>query len=265
MLNSRRLLLNRISMRWHVIYSKRTLWLSNLLSKNTANTPNASSRRVSPRCVCVWQILNGLCLVLLLRKWTWHYSSITTAIPPLISPLFSSLPPLSLRLSVTPISSVFLFPPPALLSFWPFQIFFCLLPSVCSISILCRICLILPLCLSSFHHDSTQLSLRTVRSIFSHFPLLFFLPASIALLFCQSSNLLLSIITLCTILILYLSFKQPCSSAQLFILGLFKCTETSDNMNALAVFCFFFLSLNPHSRFSIFHLVWFEFVWSVPR
>lgn len=148
----------------------------------------------------------------------------------------SSLPA---PLSVTPVSSVFLFPPPALLSFWPFQIFFCLLPSVCSISILCRICLILPLCLSSFHHDSTQLSLRTVHSIFSHFPLLFFLPASIALLFCQSSNLLLSIITLCTILLLYLSFKQPCSSAQLFILGLFKCTETSDNMNALAVFCFF--------------------------
>lgn len=174
MLNSRRLLLNQISMRWHVIYSKRTLWLSNLLSKNTANTRHATSRRVSPRCVCVWQILNGLCLVLLLRKWTWHYSSITTAIPPLISPLFSSLPPLSLHLS--PVSSAFFSPPPALLSFWPFQIFFCLLPSVCSISILCRICLILPLSLSPFHHVfyPTLLAYSTFH-IFS-FPFTFFAP-----------------------------------------------------------------------------------------
>lgn len=234
MLNSRRLLLNQISIRWHVIYSKRTLWLSNLLSKNTANTPNASSRRVSPRCVCVWQILNGLCLVLLLRKWTWHYSSITTAIPPLISPLFSSLPPLSLRLSQL-VSSLRL---PFFLSglFKSSFVFFLLsvrsqfFAGYASFS-LCVFLL--------FIMYSTQISLRTVRSIFSHFPLLFFLPASIALLFCQSSNLLLSIITLCTILLLYLSFKQPCSSAQLFILGLFKCTETSDNMNALAVFLFF--------------------------
>lgn len=264
MLNSRRLLLNRISMRWHVIYSKRTLWLSNLLSKNTANTPNASSRRVSPRCVCVWQILNGLCLVLLLRKWTWHYSSITTAIPPLISPLFSSLPPLSLRLSPSPRSPQFFssLRLPFFLSglFKSSFVFFLLsvrsqfFAGYASFS-LCVFLLFIMILPNS----------PCVHSIFSHFPLLFFLPASIALLFCQSSNLLLSIITLCTILLLYLSFKQPCSSAQLFILGLFKCTETSDNMNALAVFFFFFLSLNPHSRFSIFHLVWFEFVWSVPR
>lgn len=251
-------------MRWHVIYSKRTLWLSNLLSKNTANTPNASSRRVSPRCVCVWQILNGLCLVLLLRKWTWHYSSITTAIPPLISPLFSSLPPLSLRLSPSPRSPQFFssLRLPFFLSglFKSSFVFFLLsvrsqfFAGYASFS-LCVFLLFIMILPNS----------PCVHSIFSHFPLLFFLPASIALLFCQSSNLLLSIITLCTILLLYLSFKQPCSSAQLFILGLFKCTETSDNMNALAVFFFFFLSLNPHSRFSIFHLVWFEFVWSVPR
>lgn len=65
-------------------------------------TPRTLPVGVCLQGACVWQILNGLCLVLLLRKWTWHYSSITTAIPPLISPLFSSLPPLSLRLSPSP-------------------------------------------------------------------------------------------------------------------------------------------------------------------
>lgn len=104
----------------------------------------------------------------------------------------SSLPA---PLSVTPVSSVFLFPPPALLSFWPFQIFFCLLPSVCSISILCRICLILPLCLSSFHHDSTQLSLRTVHSIFLISLYCFFSPrlslsSSVNLQICSFPSLL---------------------------------------------------------------------------
>lgn len=206
--------------------------------------------QLTPRTLPVGVCLQGACVCVTDIKWALSCSApqemnLTLLIyhdrypSPHLSALLVFTSSLPAPLSVTPVSSVFLFPPPALLSFWPFQIFFCLLPSVCSISILCRICLILPLCLSSFHHDSTQLSLRTVHSIFSHFPLLFFLPASIALLFCQSSNLLLSIITLCTILLLYLSFKQPCSSAQLFILGLFKCTETSDNMNALAVFFFF--------------------------
>lgn len=70
-------------------------------------TPRTLPVGVCLQGACVWQILNGLCLVLLLRKWTWHYSSITTAIPPLISPLFSSLPPLSLRLSPSPRSPQF--------------------------------------------------------------------------------------------------------------------------------------------------------------
>lgn len=241
-------------MRWHVIYSKRTLWLSNLLSKNTANTPNASSRRVSPRCVCVWQILNGLCLVLLLRKWTWHYSSITTAIPPLISPLFSSLPPLSLRLSPSPRSPQFfssLRLPFFLSGLFKSSFVFFLLSvrsqffagyASFSLCVFLLFIMILP------NSPCVQYIPYFLISLYC-----FFLPASIALLFCQSSNLLLSIITLCTILLLYLSFKQPCSSAQLFILGLFKCTETSDNMNALAVFFFFFCPwiLIAASAFSI--------------
>lgn len=59
--------------------------------------------------VCVWQLLNGLCLILLPRKWTWHYSSITT-IPPLISLFLLSLPPFSLcHPSCCTFSSLWLF------------------------------------------------------------------------------------------------------------------------------------------------------------
>lgn len=266
MLNSRRLLLNRISMRWHVIYSKRTLWLSNLLSKNTANTPNASSRRVSPRCVCVWQILNGLCLVLLLRKWTWHYSSITTAIPPLISPLFSSLPPLSLRLSPSPRSPQFFSS------------------------------LRLPFFLSGLFKSSFVFFLLSVRSqffagyasfslcvfllfimILPNSPCVQYVPYFLISLYCffsprlsLSSSVNLQICSFPSLLFAPFFFSTYLLNSPVPLLS-YSSWAYSSAQRPLIIwmhwqfFFFFFLSLNPHSRFSIFHLVWFEFVWSVPR
>lgn len=265
MLNSRRLLLNRISMRWHVIYSKRTLWLSNLLSKNTANTPNASSRRVSPRCVCVWQILNGLCLVLLLRKWTWHYSSITTAIPPLISPLFSSLPPLSLRLSPSPRSPQFFSS------------------------------LRLPFFLSGLFKSSFVFFLLSVRSqffagyasfslcvfllfimILPNSPCVQYIPYFLISLYCffsprlsLSSSVNLQICSFPSLLFAPFFFSTYLLNSPVPLLSYSSWAYSSAQRPPIIwmhwQLFFFFLSLNPHSRFSIFHLVWFEFVWSVPR
>lgn len=115
-------------------------------------------------CVCI--LLNGLCLVLLLRKWTWHRSSIRSTIPLLIL----SLPPrprLSFRLPCS--SSIHRF------SFFISQFF--LLP-----------CLFDLHSLPDMPHSASFTSpihLHTplipllkclcMWSVFSHFPLLFFL------------------------------------------------------------------------------------------
>lgn len=196
----------------------------------------------------------------------------------------SSLPA---PLSVTPVSSAFLFPPPALLSFWPFQIFFCLLPSVCSISILCRICLILPLCLSSFHHVfyPTLLAYSTFH-IFS-FPFTFFLrPPSLHLYFNLQHFLLPSVFFSPRLSLSSSVNLQICSFPSLLLAPFFFSTYLLNSPVPLLsysswayssaprpliiwmhwqFFFNFFLPLNPHSHFSIFHLVWFEFVWSVPH
>lgn len=157
------------------------------------NAPNTSTHPM-----CVWQLLNGLCLVLLLRKWTWHHSSIRSTASHLIFTF-------SLRLSLHHPSCTFSSPSVSFFFLWFF------FSPLCSVLVLCSKRIIFSLSCSLFISTALWLlSNHTFSSVFHLFlsPICFIsysLALSVLLLFYQSSPSF----SAAPFFFWYLSFKHP--------------------------------------------------------